>query len=130
MARILSSILCKKMQLFATPLVQYRTTRTPPWKWTTDDKIAYFFTLPAVIGGGFGCALGTYEGFRLTHKDTLPYNIVCTWGVFLLGGTIGAATAGLWPVTVPFSIARAYFPGDKQSVCDWTMFATKKRKTT
>lgn len=130
MAKILSSILCKKIQLLATPLAQYHTTRTPPCKWTMDHKFTYFVALPAGIGGAYGCALGTYEGFRMSHKDILPFNVLCTMGGCMYGTATGVIAGGLWPILLPFTIARAYFPGDETSVFSWNMFATKKPKTT
>lgn len=133
MARIFSSIVCKELQTFATPLVHYRITRTPPWRWATDHKFTYFVALPAGIGGAYGCALGTYEGFRISHKDILPFNVLCTAGGCVYGTTICAIAAGLWPVFLPFTIARAYFPGDETSVFSWNMFKTyekNKPKTT
>ena len=124
------SILRNDLHILAAPLVKYRAANIPPWKWAREDKFGYFVVVPAFLGGGFGGVLGIYEGFRISYTDTVPYKILCTGGGFFSGSVVGAMVAGLWPVAVPFSIARAYFPRDAQSVSSWNIFKPKNTQKT
>lgn len=123
----LLSVLRNELHILAAPIVKYRAANIPPWKWAREDKLGYFVVVPALLGGGIGGALGAYEGFRMSHKDMLPFNVFVTMGGMVYGSIVGAFVTGLWPVAAPFCLARAYFPEDTLPVSSWRMFATKKK---
>ena len=81
-----------------------------PWKWPHDQQQDYFLHVPMTIGGGVGAALGTYEGFRFSKKEYLPLNFLITSAGFCYGYVGGLFMGRVWPFTVPFLLARAYYP--------------------
>lgn len=73
----------------------------------------YIKITPYTVGTGILCggAYGSYSGFTTSKNDDIVTNLAITAGAGQLGLATGFFMGILWPITLPFIIARGSLHG-------------------
>ena len=89
---------------FPTPCV------LTPWKWSQDQVMHVFVTLPVSLGACFGIVEGADEGYQYSRHTVFPINFYYTTYGIMLGIAGGAVMGLLWPIALPLLFVRARYP--------------------